>query len=305
LYIEVLKPGILTTLLTAEQTGLRHIGIGSGGPMDVFAATAANSLVRNNENAPLLELHFPAPELLFTTETLLAITGGDFSASCNGQSLQNWQTHFVPANSKLQFNGLKLGFRAYFSVYGGVGMNGYNPSSPLHSMVIKKNDRLTLNKQCAFVPGMYEAAILKTMYQQVYTGSNFIYCIAGPEWELLAPSVQQQLINNTYTVSSQSNRMGYRLQGTPVNDIPRNMLSAAVDAGTVQLLPNGLPVILMADHQTTGGYPRILSVISPSRAKLAQLSPGQEIQFSIISLPEATEKLISWQQLLHKLHHTT
>jgi antagonist of KipI len=294
---------MLTTLLGGEHTGYRNIGIGTGGPMDVFAATAANSLVQNTGNTPLLELHFPAPELFFSNNALIGITGGDFSASCNGQSLQNWQTHFIPGNSKLQFTNLEEGFRAYLSVHGGISMN-HQVLPAFHTMVLKKGDRLYFNEQNVFTPGTYEATILKTMYRDVYTDDHSIYCMAGPEWESLPPSVQQQLPGNIYTISSQSNRMGYRLEGIPVANETRNMLSAAVDTGTVQLLPNGLPVILMADHQTTGGYPRILSVISPSQAKLAQLSPGKEIKFSIISLSEAAEKLISWQQLLSKLLNT-
>lgn len=302
MHIEIIKPGLFTSLQQKEVTGFRSIGVGPGGAMDEFAATAANHLVRNDANAFLLEIHFPGPELYFHCDTLIALAGGDFQATVNGEPLKNWQTHFVSKNTTVRFSGLKKGYRAYLSVYGGFKAEAnelllFNKTTPL-----KKGDQLPLNKPCDLLPGTYEAAILPELYNQVYTNDEFIYCIRGPEWELLSEEAQQQLSNASFTISTQSNRMGYRLNGKPVQHEHSSMLSSAADAGTVQLLPNGLPVILMSAHQTTGGYPRILSVISPSRAKLAQMLPGASIRFSIISLQEAAEKLISWRQLL-KLQH--
>lgn len=298
LHIEILKPGLFTSLQQKEVTGFRSMGIGPGGVMDEFAASAANHLLRNDEQAYLLEMHFPAPELRFHTGTLIALTGGDFQATCNGEPLNNWQTHFIPGGSTIQFSGLKKGYRAYLSVYGGfkveeAAMLRFGKTIPL-----KKGDGLFLNKPCNLLPGTYEAAILPNLYEQVYPNDEWIYCLAGPEWETLSAEAQRQLQSASFTISNQSNRMGYRLEGTPVQHRHEPMLSSAADAGTVQLLPNGLPVILMSAHQTTGGYPRIFSVLSPSRAGLAQLPPGATIRFSIISLQEAAERLISWRQLL-------
>lgn len=300
--IEIIKPGLFTSLQHKEVTGFRAMGVGAGGVMDEFAATAANNLLRNDAGAFLLEIHFPGPELLFHKATLITLCGGDLSATGNGEHLSNWQTHFIPANSILRFSGLKKGYRCYLSVYGGFKaeeeLQRFGKTVPL-----KKGDRLFLNKACDLLPGTYEAAILPELYEQVYTANDLIYCIPGPEWDTISAEAQQLLASTSFTISTQSNRMGYRLNGEAIPHEQASMLSSAADAGTVQLLPNGLPVILMAAHQTTGGYPRILSVLSPSRAKLAQMQPGSKIRFSIISLPEAAEKLISWRQLLHKLHH--
>lgn len=303
MYIEIIKPGLFTSLQQKEVTGFRSMGVGPGGAMDELAATAANHLVRNDAQAFLLEIHFPGPELLFHCDTLIAFTGGDLQATVNGEPLKNWQTHFISKKSTVSFSGLKKGYRAYLSVYGGFNVEAnnlllFNKTTPL-----KKGDRLQLNKPCDLLPGTYEAAILPELYNQVYTTEEFVYCIPGPEWELLSTEAQQQLRNASFTISIQSNRMGYRLNGVAVQHEHASMLSSAADAGIVQLLPNGLPVILMSAHQTTGGYPRILSVLSPSRAKLAQMPPGASLRFSIISLQEAAEKLISWRQLLYKLQN--
>lgn len=301
MHIEILKPGLFTSLQQKEVTGFRSMGIGPGGVMDEFAASAANHLLRNNEQSFLLEMHFPAPELLFHTGTLIALTGGDFQAIGNGEPLNNWQTHFIPANSAIRFSGLKKGYRAYLSVYGGFKVENKAILRFGKTVPLKKGDGLFLNKPCNLLPGTYEAAMLPERYEQVYAGNSTIYCLPGPEWETLSAEAKRQLQSASFTISTQSNRMGYRLEGTPVQHQFASMLSSAADAGTVQLLPNGLPVILMSAHQTTGGYPRILSVLSPSRAVLAQLPPGASISFSIISLQEAAERLISWRQLLAHL----
>ena len=301
LYIEVVKPGIFTSIQGCEATGYRYAGMGPGGAMDVFAASAANSLVQNPVCTPLLEMHYPAPELLFHNDALIALTGADFCATNNGVPLQNWQTHFIAANSIIRFTKMLSGYRAYLSVYGGFKQEAQHPALPSPTVPLKKDSRLFLSKNCDFVPGTYQATVLPELYEQVYHHNGNIYCIAGPEWDSLSATAKEQLTGNRYIISPQSNRMGYRLNGDPIAHNHSAMLSSAADAGTVQLLPNGLPVILMAAHQTTGGYPRVLSVLSPSRALLAQLPPGTSIQFSVISLPEATEKLISWRQILNKL----
>lgn len=295
MYIEFIKPGIFTTLQYGEQTGHRAWGMGPGGVMDEFAARCANRMVHNPPGTALLEIHFPAPELFFPAPALIALAGAGFGAENNGIPLANWQTHFIKEGSTLRFTGVHSGFRAYCAVYGGFSVP---PAANNTRTPIQKGERIMLNKVCDVAPGNYEMTILPEKVQEVYRNAGSVFCIPGAEWELLFPQAQQQVKTQTFRLSPQSNRMGFRLEGDAIEHTPGNMLSSVADRGMVQLLPSGKLLVLMAGHQTTGGYPRILSVLSPSLPVLAQMKPGATFRFFVISLKEAEEQLISWNTIL-------
>ena len=298
MYIALAKPGIFTTLQGGEQTGNRAWGMGPGGVMDEFAARCANHLVHNPVSEAVLEMHFPAPELYFSATTCIALCGAHFGAENNDRPLANWQTHTIEGGTLIRFTRLHSGYRAYLSVYGGFQQGEILTGS---ATPLPKNTQLLLNKPGEALAGNYEMAILPNAVQKVYGQPGSIYCIPGPEWSLLSPGAQQQIARQNFTLSPQSNRMGFRLEGEGIEHEAVNMLSSAADRGTVQLLPDGRLLVLMAAHQTTGGYPRILSVLSPSLPVLAQTQPGDTFRFHVISLKEAEEQLISWQKMNREL----
>ncbi|WP_462248877.1 5-oxoprolinase subunit C family protein, partial [Ferruginibacter sp.] len=137
---------------------------------------------------------------------------------------------------------------------------------------------------------------------KIYLPQNNIRCIKSIEWNLMDELPKQNFINHDFIISNQSDRMGYRLNGKPLLlQQPTALISSAVDAGTIQLLPDGNCIVLMADHQTTGGYPRIASVIKADIPKLAQIKPGQSFNFTIVSLHEAEDALLAMHQTLQEI----
>ena len=134
---------------------------------------------------------------------------------------------------------------------------------------------------------------------KTYLPENIIRCTKGVEWDLLDAISEQELEKKEFSITKQSDRMGFRLRGDPLAiQQPTEIISSATDTGTVQLLPDGNLIVLMADHQTTGGYPRIASVIKADLPKFSQLSPGQKFNFTIVTTVEAEEALIAMMQRL-------
>jgi antagonist of KipI len=308
--VSIIKPGLLTTLQDAGRFGYRSTGITPGGVMDIFAATMANRLVMNPAAAAVMEIHFPGPELRFEQDMLVGVTGAEFDMRINDHAASNWQSHFVKAGSILRFAIPKKGCRAYLSGQGGWQADAWLGSYSTHTLVQEGGFHgrpLQKGDVVKWVPGaitdaeVYEASISTDWIAQVYGDDTIIDVIPGPEFDWLSKE-QKELLTYAHThfqVSPQSNRMGYRLQGPPLLLANQpELLSSAVAFGTVQLTPNGQCIILMADHQTTGGYPRILSVAAEQLPKLAQVAPGGLIQFRLISPEEAEENLISLQRLI-------
>jgi antagonist of KipI len=308
--ITIIKPGILSTLQDAGRYGHRQWGITPGGVMDIFAATMANRLAGNTGNEAVLEMHFPAAELLLEEDVLLGIAGADFNLHINNEPAANWQSHYVTAGSTIRFQSLRKGCRVYMAVHGGWQAHQWLGSYATHSTLgvggyggraLQKKDRLQCKAVTPASAAQYQAAVSKNNIHKIYGADAVIDCLPGPEFHLLNTVSQQQLLSKQsfFQISPQSNRMGYRLLGPPLQlQQPVNLLSSAVSFGTVQLTSGGELIILMADHQTTGGYPRIVSITAAHLPKLAQLPPGSFLQFRLVSMQEAEESLISFTQLL-------
>jgi len=306
--MKVLKPGILSTIQDAGRYGYRASGIGPGGVMDDFAFAMLNHLLGNDPQEAVIEMHFPATEFLFEEEAVFAITGGDFDARLNDLSIQCWKTVHANPGDILRFNSMRKGYRVYFSVKGGFysenWLGSYSTDLTVqkggyHGRALKKEDVLTLkNKEpnTQFIKKETPISLLEKIYD-----SSVIHCIAGPEFDKLTNESKEQLLSAPLTIDIQANRMGYRLKQEKSFLIKpeEEMLSSAVCMGTVQLTPQGELIILMADHQITGGYPRVLTIISADLPTLAQHKPGDQISFKLISDTEAEEKYSSLYQMIH------
>ncbi|MEP7256067.1 MAG: biotin-dependent carboxyltransferase family protein [Ferruginibacter sp.] len=310
--IKIIKQGVMATLQDAGRYGFRSIGIGSGGAMDIFAMTVSNFLVGNDE-AAVLEINFPAPEILFQHNALISLTGADLSATIDNITLPLWRPFFVMKDSVLKFKQPVYGTKTYLAVHGGWKSEKWLGSFSTHLKVgtgghlgraLQKNDVICF-KENNF--SLAENKILNWHISQnetdkIYLPSNTIRCIRGVEWDLLNKASQQNFEKSNFSITNQSDRMGYRLSGTLLSlQQPTEIISSAVDAGIIQLLPTGNLIVLMADHQTTGGYPRIASVIKADLPKLAQVIPGQKISFKIITLKEAEDALISMMRTLTEI----
>lgn len=313
----IIKPGILDTIQDLGRTGYGSWGINPGGVMDRYAAQVANLLVGNCGHEAVMEVHFPGPQILFEQNTLIAITGADFSPTVNDEKIPTWQPIVVRKNTVLQFPSLTKGGRCYISVHGGYCADKWLNSYSTHlkaaiggwqGRALKKGDELPFKENTVYFAGLlkeesnFEILPWRVNAEKVYRFPHEIGFIPGHEWDRLSSSAQNNFLENNFLIHPSSDRMGYQLKGAPLAlEQSIELVSSAVSFGTVQLLPNGQLIVLMADHQTTGGYPRVAHVISAHLPKLAQLRPSDSVQFRRMDTTAAEDLLLAQQKELHIL----
>lgn len=308
--IQITKQGIADSIQDTGRYGWQNLGINPGGAMDTMAAQIANLLVGNPFDEAVIELHFPASSFLFEEQTLIALSGADFEATINGLPVPLNTGIVIASNTLLAFKNRVSGARVYLAVRNGFTITKWNNSFSTNLIAgaggykgryLRKNDSIGMHffknysdilQGKPFTPLTWEINAT-----EVYFPTDFIRIIEGNEYNWLTDESKQLLLSGSFTISMQSNRMGYRMIGEPFHfSNTQQVISSGLTNGTIQVLPNGQIIILMADHQTTGGYPRIAHVISADLPKLAQMNPKSEIHFQIITLQEA-ENIYYRQQL--------
>ncbi|QCI10612.1 biotin-dependent carboxyltransferase family protein [Pseudomonas putida] len=307
----VLKPGLCTTFQDAGRTGHQHIGVPVNGPMDALAQQLANLLVGNPLGLGTLELTLQGPTLRFDAGALIALAGADLGASLDGQPLLPNQAVRVKPGSLLAFAQRKAGARAYLAVAGGFSAAPVLGSVSTYrrgaydgvlGRALVAGDRLGFASSFRNAPRIVLPTRLNRMLEREADAP--IRVVPGSEWQHFSDEAHAHLLNAEYTIGNDSERMGYRLQG-PALDLrqPLELLSEAVAFGTVQVPPNGQPIVLMADRQTTGGYPRIANVISVDLPLLAQRLPGETVRFELTTLANAQQLAVKRARMLAQLEH--
>lgn len=315
--ILVLKAGLLDTLQDLGRYGYSNLGINPGGAMDRYAAQVANMLVGNDSTEAVIEIHFPGPQLLFEQAALISVCGSDFSPMIDNEQIPLWQPIVVRRNTALHFEKLQNGGCCYLAIHGGIDIKKWLNSYSTHLKAgaggfngrkLEKLDRLFQGDSLLYFPAWLKADMEKTVLhwradiRKVYEHPHEIFVTTGNEWELLSEASRKEMMTGNFIIHPSSDRMGYQLKGEPLElQIPCELISTGVSFGTIQLLPNGQLVILMADHQTTGGYPRIAHVIASHLPKLAQLRPSDSIQFAFTTIDKAEELFFAQQQELQIL----
>jgi antagonist of KipI len=307
--IEIVKPGLLTTIQDKGRKGYQQYGISVSGVMDPFAHRIANILVGNGEDESTIEMTLQGPTIKFHCSAVISICGGDLMPEIDGNPVSNWSRIFIKKGSKVTFKGSKQGCRAYLAIAGGMEITKWLGSGStylkaniggLHGMSLKKGDQIQLKQQ-------YD---INSQLKHVKTSSNFFHfnydhqirVIKGTQYHLFHDGSIEKFFNSKYEISPQSDRMGYRLLGEKLRlKKSHEMISEPVSIGTIQVPSDGMPILLMADRQTVGGYPKIANVISVDIPKLAQLKPGDKIQFKLISLKEAHRLLIEREKQIQIL----
>jgi antagonist of KipI len=284
--LKILKPGILDTIQDEGRYGYQHLGINPGGAMDLLAMHTANLLIGNKMNEPVLELFFPAPDILFEQNALITITGGNFSPMINGDGIKTGRPVMVKKLTPWQ-NSCSTNLKA--------------AAGGLEGRKLQRGDCIEFNKNFCH-ERLKDADIIKLHWRAApitdQSGDEEIFVLPGNEWGYLNEQSKNIFYNNNFQVALSSDRMGYRLSGNKlVSENNIELVSAAVNSGTIQLLPNGELIVLMADSQTTGGYPRIAHVISAHLPKLSQKQPGEKIKFTIVDQAIAEDLLL--KQKLH------
>jgi antagonist of KipI len=310
--LRIIKSGIADSIQDLGRYGYQQLGIPPGGVMDHIAAAIANTLVGNKIEEPILEMHFPAATILFETSMMMALTGADFGAEINGEEVLINQPILVPANAELRFTKHKKGSKVYLSVEEGFETNRWLGSSSTSILLRKggqdgrnllKNDILHFkNKEDLEIDALTHLPWRASMAE--FYSDNQIDFMVGAEYALLEKISQTSMVTNKFILSNQSNRMGYRIEGQALLlSNKKECLSSAVSFGTIQLLPNAQMIILMADHQTTGGYPRIGHVTTSSLPTLAQVAVGESISFTLVTHEEAESIFLQQQQNLQQLQN--
>ena len=315
--LRIIKGGLLDTVQDLGRYGWQHLGVNPGGAMDKTAAQLANILIGNDPTEAVIELHFPASEFFFEQPALIALTGADFSAHVNGDEISTMHPILLNKYSILQFHAIKKGARAYLAIHNGLDIQQWLNSSSTHlkagvggfnGRLLQKDDEIPMRVKIDFCPhiGKKEFHILPWKAEMVpsESSSHEIWILPANESGRLTDTAKEQLTDQSFVITSQSDRMGYRLKSEALQVThTEEIISTAVNFGTVQLLPDGQLIILMADHQTSGGYPRVAHVISAHHSKLAQMKPGEAIRFRFTDLRKAEELMLKQQQHLLQLQH--
>ena len=302
--IKVIKPGMLTTFQDRGRLGYQHLGVPVAGAMDAKAHRLANLLAGNAEDLATLEITVSGPVLRVDQPACIAICGADLSPHVRNKPIPLNRPIVLKAGSELSFGERRHGARCYLAVFGGFvvpevlgsastyvrsGMGGW------HGRALRKDDQIDLHV-CLLSSGL--AALSRKLWDiKVYlpaalgsTPRKTVRIVKGAQWKDFSPESCVAMMTQPFRISPDSERMGYRLQGPAITLAePRQLISEATSFGTIQVPSGGQPIVLMADRQTTGGYPKIANVAAVDLPVLAQMLPVDVVRFEPISLDHAQE----------------
>lgn len=309
--ITVIQQGLFTTVQDEGRWGYQAYGLPIAGMMDRYAGRIANLLVGNAAQAAVLEMTSTGAALKFDDEQLVAVSGADMQVKVNGVPVANWSAFLVPRNGEVRLGEAAAGCRAYLAVQGGIevpmvlgsrstctkaSVGGYE-GRPL-----RQGDILSVGQEgqggarpltlpCDFIPAYHNKIVVRV--------------ILGPQQDMFSQEAIAAFFAKPYTVTKQADRVGYRLTGTRILPIDKaDIISDAVYQGAIQIASHGMPFIMLADHQTTGGFAKIGYVIQSDLSKVAQTKAGDSIRFRCVSEDEAIEALALEQQKFQVISKT-
>lgn len=306
--ILIKNPGMLSTIQDLGRFGYQNVGMSVAGAMDNFSLRCANILVGNDEGEAVIEFTLLGGEIEFDCEETVAITGADMNPSLNGLHIQMWESFKVKAGDVIKLSAAKTGLRTYLAL-----------GRTLDVPVIMKSKSTFLRGQIGgfegrkLMPGdkipLGEELVekkrfkLPEKYIPKYLNEQEIRLVFGPQDDYFTEEGKETLISSEYKVSSDSDRMGYRLEGKPIdhNEKGADIISDGILFGSIQVPASGQPILMMADRQTTGGYTKIATVITPDLPKLAQMGPGSIIKFSSLSVEEAQKSYIEYEEIFKQI----
>jgi antagonist of KipI len=299
--VRILRPGLLTTVQDRGRHGYQRVGLCPGGAMDPVALALANALVGNPPDEAALEITVIGPELVFEVDTLVAVCGAEFDTS-----FPHNRPVLARAGTRINAGRATRGARAYVAVAGGFAVDpvlgsrstylpgqfgGYEGRALKHGDVLALREpeavqRFSSLKNARDGSVRWSAPPLTLPDREPI----LVHVIEGQHFASFDANSQRAFFDTVWRVAPDSNRMGFRLSGPPLGRPQGDeILSGPTCLGSVQVPPSGVPIALMADHQTTGGYPRIAEIASADVARLAQPAPGGKVHFAKCSLEIAAE----------------
>ncbi|GAA4811227.1 biotin-dependent carboxyltransferase family protein [Litoribaculum gwangyangense] len=281
--IKVLNTGFYSSIQDFGRNHYLEFGVPYSGVMDRKAASFANALLGNKEDEAVLEMTMTGAKLQFQVETFMVISGADMSPKLNDYPIGLNKVVALKPNDVLSFGKLNSGFRCYLAIWGGFKSETIMGSKSMCQNITEqfklfKNDELIVCDYSTDI--IYKNASVR--FNVSYLTSDIVEVLKGPEFDLLSDDQKNQLLNKSFTISKDNNRMAYQLEENLKNNL-KPIITSGVLPGTVQLTPSGKLIILMRDCQTTGGYPRVLQVKESSIDILAQKFTGNHIKFKFIS----------------------
>lgn len=306
--IRILKGGMLTTVQDLGRTGYQSQGFSVAGVMDVRSFKIANLLLDNPENEAVLEFTLIGPTLEFTSATIIAITGGDFQPTINGEPAPMYTAIYMNKGDILKFGSARTGSRGYvaFSSYLDIpvvmGSRCTNLKSQLGGFKGRKlqaGDYMNFRIKRRYLPFFLSRKLEPENFDQ---DSTTLRVVMGPQDNKFSKQGIETFLSSEYTVTSEFDRMGCRLDGAYI--APKessDIISDGIAFGSIQVPAHGKPIILLADRQTTGGYAKIATVASVDIPKLVQRKTDHKIRFEAITVQEAQKLYLKEQKELDKM----
>ena len=295
--IKVLEPGLLMTLQDFGRFGYLSKGLTRGGPADENAFLWANKLLDNRFDAAQLEITLGGATLQFEQPTQFAITGAEVPLTLDDQPLAVWQNYQAKAGQVLKVGMAKHGLRAYLAVAG-----GFSAEPQWGSVATVMREKIGGPQQdgspvqagqtlSAPRAGRFVSRRVSWKYQPDYSKTPTLGLLPGNQYDQFPSSVRENFCFHDYTVDSSSNRMGVRLKGQALNYEGKGIVSEGINIGSVQVPPNGEPIIMMCDRQTLGGYPKLGTISPLDISRLAQCRPGDKVRFSRVEIDQVQQQL--------------
>ena len=305
--IKFIKSGMLTTIQDFGRYGFQKFGMPVSGAMDTHSLQLANWLVGNERNEACFETTFLGPEIKFQTKTFIAITGAILHATLNGRPIRMNSNTAVSKGDVLVMGSVRKGMRAYLSVAGGISVPEIMKSKSTYlrgkmggfeGRKIEDGDWVEINEG-----SQIDYREIPSQLLFIYPAVQTIRVLKGSESARFTDEGLKTFLGSTYEVSNQNDRMGYRLSGPPIKHKDgADIISSGITNGSIQVPGHGEPIIMMADHQTVGGYTKIANVITVDLPILAQMKAGDKLKFREINLDEAQDLLKMENQNIDKLY---
>lgn len=299
----VISPGMLTTIQDGGRFSHQHSGMCVSGVMDAYAHRTANILCGNSDqNEAVIEVSMIGPTLKFNSDAFISITGANISPMIDERIVKMWSSFPIYEGNHLSFGKIKSGVRSYIGIYGGIdvpkvlsskstytmaGIGGYN------GRALQTGDEINLNTNTITNARFRE---LPLKYVPQYKNEKEINVVLGPQDNAFTSNGLYNFLSQQYTVTPKFNRMGYRLDGPKIEHSEKaDIISDGIVMGAIQVTGEGLPIILMSDRQTAGGYTKIACVIQRDLSEIAQANINNKLKFYAISVEQAQVEYIKWE----------
>ena len=330
--VEVLSPGLLTTVQDLGREGFGPMGVSPSGAADPIALRIGNRLVGNAKGAAGLEMTLLGGAFQFQDDCIAALTGSDFGATLEGVAIPCWTSFVIEAGQTLRLGPTRSGARCYLCVRGGIQVKPFLGSASTHLLsglggqegrALRKGDTLKVGDAPEATHRSNHARKLKPKALEQLAPRKILRVTPGPQSDWFSKATQKAFYANTYRVTEEANRMGLRLEGPLLPEGAHGdasgkargdacgkvrgdgagkargeMISEGVSLGAIQIAAGGLPIILFVEQQTTGGYAKIANVISADLHSLGQLRPRDVIRFELVSFANARKLLVEQEKLL-------